>query len=273
MIEKIKKVLPPAAREAWRAWLCFIRPFLLDLAILRNRIKLSRGEFSLNIGGGRWFRKGWKNLDCYAASKFVHYRLDLRENKPLPIAGGVVRKVFCSHVIEHLSDDSGRFLVHELYRVMKPGGVLRIVCPDSDKLFEAYHQNNTDFFRSNEITLSGEKIGRRLVNAFASYDKGEYSGGPVVDETEVKEKISCLSKEDFIRWCVSMIPKDASYIAHVNGYDFEKMKEVLESSGFNEIKKSSYRSSMDEELRHEYNFDNYPVISLFVECIKPYVRT
>ncbi|GIR77096.1 MAG: hypothetical protein CM15mP79_0330 [Methanobacteriota archaeon] len=63
----------------------------------------------------------------------VHY--DIRSDA-LPYDDETVSNVYASHVIEHVeSEHVERFLV-EAHRVLKPGGVLRIACPDARFLYE-----------------------------------------------------------------------------------------------------------------------------------------
>jgi SAM-dependent methyltransferase len=54
----------------------------------------------------------------------------LNLNKPLPFQDDSVDAVYASHVWEHLYRDRMLFLTHECFRVLKPGGVLRLVVPD-----------------------------------------------------------------------------------------------------------------------------------------------
>ncbi|MEL6795866.1 MAG: methyltransferase domain-containing protein [Planctomycetota bacterium] len=48
----------------------------------------------------------------------------------LPVSSGSVDRVYCSHVLEHLSLTDCRKAIRETYRVLKPGGVFRAVQPD-----------------------------------------------------------------------------------------------------------------------------------------------
>jgi len=77
-----------------------------------------------------------------------------------------------------------------------------------------------------------------------------------------------LDTEQFIKWCVSLKDKTRPYIAHTNGFTYEKLSKKLEEAGFVNIKRSSFRESEDEELRGEI-FDKHQLISLYVECYKP----
>lgn len=47
----------------------------------------------------------------------------------IPFNDEVVPFLFSSHFFEHLTYDSARFLIAESYRVLKPGGYIRIVVP------------------------------------------------------------------------------------------------------------------------------------------------
>ena len=62
--------------------------------------------------------------------------LDL--TRPLPYASGRVAAVFSSHVFEHLFFDEVERLIGEIYRVLVPGGVCRVVVPDLEKIIQLY---------------------------------------------------------------------------------------------------------------------------------------
>lgn len=236
--------------------------------IIKDKVECKTEGFSINLGAGKWHKRNWKNIDWYSDEIFVDYKLNLLEECGLPFKDNVVSKVFTSHLIEHISDENLENMLHEIHRVMQDNAILRITCPDADLAFEAYKNKEIDFFYSkNGVSLAGDTIERRLVNFFASYEKNDYSGGPIVTDNEVKEKIDSLSKSDFIKWCKNQIPLDAEYIGHINGYYFEKLECMLKEAGFRNIIKSKFRKSSDIELRGE-EFDNRPQQSLFVECYK-----
>ena len=48
----------------------------------------------------------------------------------LPLPSGSVDRVYCSHVLEHLSLEDCRKALRETFRILKPGGVFRAVQPD-----------------------------------------------------------------------------------------------------------------------------------------------
>ena len=66
--------------------------------------------------------------------------LDL--TKPLPFADSSVSAVFSSHVFEHLFFDEVERLTKEIYRILMPGGVCRVVVPDLEKIVGLYNPSD-----------------------------------------------------------------------------------------------------------------------------------
>lgn len=91
----------------------------------------------VNIGCGRVWHPYWINLDHQPTSPEVR-AFDIR--KPLPFEDGTVDAVYASHVLEHLDFEEGTRLLRECRRVLKPGGVVRIVVPDLEDLCRFYLQ-------------------------------------------------------------------------------------------------------------------------------------
>lgn len=112
----------------------------------------------LNLGSAYHAPVGWLNLDrtihalvaCIPLLPAILYRcgvLDFEQfsryhnglwsrvrfwdvRYPLPFADNTFDYVYSSHLIEHLAQQVCNRLLRECYRVLKPGGVLRIVVPD-----------------------------------------------------------------------------------------------------------------------------------------------
>lgn len=70
-----------------------------------------------------------------AWTKNVFYH-DVRRRLPWPDAS--FSTVYASHLLEHLYHGEGKRLMRECYRVLKPGGVLRIVVPDLRAVIDDY---------------------------------------------------------------------------------------------------------------------------------------
>jgi predicted SAM-dependent methyltransferase len=96
----------------------------------------------LNIGCGDHIEAGWTNIDLVPRQgAFFHDLLD-----PLPIADQSVSYIHAEHVIEHLEFSDAVVFLRDCHRVLKRGGVLRIIVPDSEKYIDAYAKNDSLFF-------------------------------------------------------------------------------------------------------------------------------
>jgi SAM-dependent methyltransferase len=62
-------------------------------------------------------------------------------SKGIPSESGSVDAVYHSHVLEHLDRPVARRFLEETLRVLKPGGICRIVVPDFEFLCRAYVQH------------------------------------------------------------------------------------------------------------------------------------
>lgn len=56
----------------------------------------------------------------------------------LPFADQTFDSVYHSHVLEHFQAEDGKHFVGECFRVLKPGGVLRVVVPDLEQICRVY---------------------------------------------------------------------------------------------------------------------------------------
>ena len=56
----------------------------------------------------------------------------------IPCATASVAAVYSSHMIEHLDRSEARAFLTEVKRVLRPGGVVRIVAPDLSRLVSGY---------------------------------------------------------------------------------------------------------------------------------------
>jgi predicted SAM-dependent methyltransferase len=232
----------------------------------RRRHPVDPAARKLNIGGGPWYQPGWEVVDLYIDDFFVDHRCDLRDEPTLPLPDGSAVLVFSSHTIEHMDDHAAQHLIAETHRLLRPGGVLRLSTPDGAAARAAYLRQDDAFFSEGGVKCTGPTLEHKLVNYFASYRLDGHSGGPDVDPAEVRAKVD-LPIPAFAAWCASLIPAEAEYVAHVNGYDEEKLCGMLREAGFEQPYRSSFMASTVPELRGPA-FDNRPLVSLFVEAVR-----
>jgi predicted SAM-dependent methyltransferase len=91
----------------------------------------------LNMGCGSHFvsSEEWTNLDFVSTSEQViaHNLLS-----GIPFPDHSFDLVYHSHVLEHFSKNDGKKLVEECYRVLKPGGIIRIAIPNLEEIAKNY---------------------------------------------------------------------------------------------------------------------------------------
>lgn len=92
----------------------------------------------LNIGCGHVYHPGWTNIDVDPATPEV-MKADIIKGLPFPDNSFDV--VYHSNVLEHLPSHMGNDMIRECYRVLKPGGVIRINVPDLEKICREYLNN------------------------------------------------------------------------------------------------------------------------------------
>lgn len=102
-----------------------------------ERLPVPAAVCFLNVGCGRRFSRDarWLNVDLAPASPEVT-RIDAQDG--LPFADATFRAVYHSHVLEHLHPDDARGLLRECHRILKPGGVLRVVVPNLEEIARCY---------------------------------------------------------------------------------------------------------------------------------------
>jgi predicted SAM-dependent methyltransferase len=98
----------------------------------------SKGPYKVNLGCGASYHPEWINLDFVPHSNEV-VQCDLRKN--LPFADGVCSAVYHSHVLEHFRRNQGELFIRECFRVLSPGGVIRVVVPDLETIARLYLEN------------------------------------------------------------------------------------------------------------------------------------
>lgn len=120
----------------------------------------------VNIGCGQTLTPGWLNYDNSLSVRLAKYpvlvaildRLGLLgegqksfisfarnsdiiwvdATKHLPLPDNSVEVLYTSHMIEHLDREEVKLFLREAYRILAPGGIIRIVVPDIRKLVDEY---------------------------------------------------------------------------------------------------------------------------------------
>src|SRR5262245_38575391 len=90
----------------------------------------------LHLGAGDHRLEGWINVDRLGSAA-VDVRADCAS--PLPFRDRTVAFIHCEDLLEHLDLTGGKTLLAECFRVLRPGGVLRLLTPDLERLIHTVY--------------------------------------------------------------------------------------------------------------------------------------
>ena len=171
------------------------------VAARRRRIAAflcSEGPKLLHVGAGSNSLEGWLNSDVEPTSSDVIY-LDISERMPFPDVS--IDRIFGEHLIEHVPLAKGIAFLGEAFRIIVPGGRVRIATPDLQALARLCGDGLSD----REKAIVADYVKRFL------RDTGRVSGSFVVNN-------------EFRAW------------GHQFLYDRATLCEALESIGFRELR-------------------------------------
>jgi len=94
----------------------------------------------LAIGVWRHSLEGWLNTDLDPVEPNV---LPLDATKPFPFDNDLFDYVASEHVIEHVSFAAGQHMLAESFRILKPGGRIRIATPDLQRYLQLFNPRLT----------------------------------------------------------------------------------------------------------------------------------
>jgi predicted SAM-dependent methyltransferase len=195
---------------------------------LRIRKFRQTPELSLNIGSGSFGLKDWVNIDSHTRHPSITLAMDVRRG--LPFRDNQVRRIFSEHAIEHLDfRQDVPALFKEFYRVLVPGGVLRIIVPHGGRFLKAYASGSKDSFA---------QLGWDL----------DALPDDIYTPMHIVNHIFHQSGEHLFAW------------------DFETMELMLKRAGFSEITQREFRQSADPGLAIDQQI--HKPYSLIVEATK-----
>ncbi len=176
------------------------------------------------------FREGlWRRVHYWDA----HY--------PIPLKNDVATAVYSSHLLEHLDPATASNLLAECYRVLQPGGVLRVVVPDMYRINKEYVSVMDQVTRS-EIGLVDDVV--FLEKRMPAADV------PTAFAAEYYDPDPQRQRSFGHRWM----------------YDKWSLHSALRRVGFDSIRECRFREGQTPDLDQ---LDHRPENSIHVEAIKP----
>jgi predicted SAM-dependent methyltransferase len=228
-----------------------------------------------NIGSGKFKHRAWTSVD-YVSDLYAKYaplidiKWDISKGTALSVGAETAHLCYTSHTIEHLQDHHIEHLFYEAYRVLRPGGLFRVTCPDIDLYFRAWRNNDINFFPY-PTTYETLGITKLFLCEFAGQLVTAPSGAKVADD-EIVERFSSLAYEDALNWFSSKIDFEVQRQnpgQHVSWWNHRKAERFLRKAGFSDIYRSGYGQSSSPVMRDVTFFDStWPRISMYIEARK-----
>lgn len=158
----------------------------------------------------------------------------------IPIADGAVSAIYSSHLLEHLDREVAQNLLLDCYRVLKSGGVLRVVVPDMYLISKSY------------VSIVDRLADKQLGPA----DRVDFLAGKI----PASDVSSAVAGEYY-----DPDPRRQRLFGHRWMYDRWSIRAALQRAGFQQVRECSYREGLTPDLDQ---LDCRPANSLHVEAIK-----
>ena len=216
----------------------------------------------------------------------------LNERSKLSQKNNSLNYAYTSHFVEHITDETFKGLSKEIYRVLKKGGIFRIVTPNFDLIKTCLDEQNYDTANfiaklNKKKSWKNKNIESNLENWalhwFSAYqnipynnspeytgilDENFYRGPPVLKAKEVRQASKKMSTVEFGKWCVSHIPTEyIGYGGHINTWPYDKIINELNDIGFT-ARKCKYMGSKLNILNKLDESTGRVEVSIYIEAYK-----
>ena len=129
---------------------------------------MEQEEIKVNVACGDKRLEGFVHIDTempvwvldplQASDLYKFIQHDVTEG--MPFEDSTVSYIVAHHFLEHLTYPEGLLFLLECERVLKPGGVLSLVCPDFGYIAEKFGENPAHLRRLGELLLYPHEQGR-----------------------------------------------------------------------------------------------------------------
>lgn len=231
----------------------------------------------INFGPGSFRHKFWQGADrLYDGATWsqmrghvyemqIDFEWNLLKREVIDVPAGSIEVCYCSHLVEHAWDDDVKFFFREIRRILKPGGVFRLVVPDTARAVLAWRRGDQYFYPKQndrspaEMLLEWSSLITREENSF--YVPPEQADAFLASFEDPFRALDSASQR-------SDRALQERLGAHVNWFDVPKLQRFLGDAGFATTFPSAYAQSVLPILRDTRYFDKTdPGVSCYVDAV------
>jgi predicted SAM-dependent methyltransferase len=189
------------------------------LTVYGDWINIDVGFNVMIAGFPKWFlkyyykksgAKNWYSEDEFINNlknhKFLHHRFEYG----LPFEDNSVDYIFSSHTLEHVFKEDAINILKESYRVLKPGGLIRMCIPDLEYVIKIYQEgkkeealeyffvdSGNDYTSRHQYMYDYDMLKAMLENAgFSEVKRWDYQKGelPDVEKLDTRPGVTIYSE-------------------------------------------------------------------------------
>lgn len=185
-----------------------ITPHIRNKPWLVSKKAVKKSKY-MQVGCGYNIYEDMVNVDIEWKPGVIPWDISVIKKDNYPVPDNYLKGIYTEHCLEHIPFQSAWDNMYDFFRVLEPGGTVRIAVPDGEFFVDAY------------VTIK---------NGGEAYipDRGKYGEEPTP---------------------MMSVNRIARGFGHLYFYDFQTMEHMLKRVGFVDIKKETFRSSRDERLR------------------------
>jgi len=187
---------------------------------------LKKDKQYLNVGCGPNLDDRFINMD-YQWRPGMDLCWDI--TKGIPLQSSSIKGIYTEHCLEHITFEQTQVVLAEFYRMLKSGGIVRIIVPDAELYIDLYTRSK----------------------------RGESVSFPYVTDKEKNDGFSPIMS-------VNRVFRGHE---HLYAYDFDCLSLMLRQTGFERISKENYRNGSDDILL--IDSETRKIESVYVEAVKP----
>lgn len=244
-------------------------------------LDLYAGDYdAASLSGARFYNVGalsfrhpyWTNVDYVQAHydalvssanpNFINH--DLMSGEPFPIESGTAEIFYSAHTLEHIHRNHLGFILSDVHRCLRQGGVFRLSLPDVDVQYRAFVRGDRRFFSLDP----GARLGKSFLASFASQAVPRMELG----DDELRAFFEARGYENALDHFVGLCTETGQRgdpSGHVNWFNAAKVMALLAEAGFSDVRPCAFGQSVVPVLRNTRLFDNsLPRQSLYVEAVK-----